>query len=138
MLSAAMEANISILVVDHHPAFLQMVVRFLEQQRPQGLVVVGAVFRRDDALALAAVRKPQIVLLGLNGNTPAALGLIAPLRALLPAIGIITLVQQGIAEYQQAALAAGADCCLSSDRIHRDLLPVITSLARRTLPEPRP
>jgi DNA-binding NarL/FixJ family response regulator len=138
MLSAAMEANISILVVDHHPAFLQMIVRFLEQQRARGLVVVGAVFRPDDALALAAVRQPQIVLLGLNGNTPAALGLIAPLRAMLPALGIITLVQQGIAEYQQAALAVGADGCLSSDRLHHDLLPMITSLARHTLPERRP
>jgi DNA-binding NarL/FixJ family response regulator len=127
--------SISVLIVDHHPAFLQMITRFLDQQCSDRIIIVGAVFRPADALALAAARRPQIVVLGLNGDTQVSLALIAPLRTVLPNVGIIASAQLGLAEYQQAALVAGADRFISTDLLHRDLLPMIRTLAdSRTAP----
>jgi DNA-binding NarL/FixJ family response regulator len=121
--------HISVLVINHHPTFLQMITRFLEQERLCRIMLVGAVFRPDDALALAEARQPHIIVLGLNGNASTALALIAPLRRLLPEVGIIAVAQLGVVEYQQAALAAGANCLLTTDILHRALVPTITSLA---------
>ncbi len=119
---------ISVLVIAPHPAFVQMLSRFLDEPRA-GMVVVGAVFRPDDALALAAVRQPQVVVLGLDGNAPEALALIAPLRVIVPSVMIIAITQLGLAEYQQAAHSARIDRFLSADTLHRDLLPAIAALA---------
>ncbi|MEI8306009.1 MAG: hypothetical protein WCF99_02975 [Chloroflexales bacterium] len=120
---------ISVLVVAHHPAFVQMVSRFLDEPRACTVAVVGAVFRPDDALALAAVRRPQVIVLGLDGNAPEALALIAPLRVIVPDVKIIAIAQLGLVEYQQAALSVGTDRFLSVDTLHRDLLPAIAALA---------
>jgi DNA-binding NarL/FixJ family response regulator len=121
--------RISVLVIAHPPAFVQMVSRFLDEPRACTVAVVGAVFRPDDALALAGVRRPQVIVLGLDGNTAEALALIAPLRLIVPDVKIIAIVQLGLVEYQQAALNAGIDRFLSVDTLHHDLFPAIAALA---------
>jgi DNA-binding NarL/FixJ family response regulator len=120
---------VSVLVMDSNPAFLRLVVQYLEEQYGAKIRVAGAAFRPSDALILAAAIAPQVLLVGMSGSIGPALGLIADVRRLLPAATVVAMSQLGAAGYAQAALAAGADVFVDKDRLRVDLAPAILEAA---------
>lgn len=114
-----------ILIINGHPMALREMVRFVEERHDGHYTVVGAAFRSPDALLLAAAQQPQAILLGLSGSNAPGLGLIGDLRRVVPAARVVVLASLALAEYQQAALAAGADACIDQDRLFTDLIPAL-------------
>jgi DNA-binding NarL/FixJ family response regulator len=121
--------SIRLLIVEQHPGFLQIVVRFLLEHAGQQLTIAGATSDLQAALRLACECQPRVVVIGIDRNTQAALDLVGALRAMSPELVIIVTAQLAIAEYRRAALAAGADCLLGNEILHRDLIPTIADLA---------
>ncbi|KPV48842.1 hypothetical protein SE17_35890, partial [Kouleothrix aurantiaca] len=97
------------------------------QETHTGRVCVAGAARPDEALALAAATRPQVVLVGLSGPVVAALALIAELRQ-SGAQHVVAMSQLGSAGYAQAALAAGATAFVDKDRLQIDLVPVLNDL----------
>lgn len=121
-------ASTSILVVDRHASFLQIVARFLEER---GYVVVGTAFEPAHALMLAAAYQPRVVVVGLNGGAQSGRDLIAGLRAAVPDLSIIVTSQLAFEQYRRAALEAGADRFLGKDTLHLQLIATIAELVGR-------
>ena len=116
---------VSVLVIDSNPAFLRLVVQYLDEQHSETIRVAGAAFRESDALVLATAIGPQVALVGLSGSISSALGLIANVRRLQPSLAIVAMSQLGAAGYAQAALAAGAAAFVDKDRLRVDLVPAL-------------
>ena len=66
-------AGISVLVIESHSQFRQLLARFLLETDADDLLVCGAVAHIRDLLPLTCGTQPQIVLLGLSGDVQAAL-----------------------------------------------------------------
>jgi DNA-binding NarL/FixJ family response regulator len=116
------------LVIDRNRGYLRMLVNFLEEHAPGGLHVVGATTNIAEAHTLAAATEPTCALIGIEGDTAAALALITALRAARPQLRIIAIAQPPTEEYRTAALAAGADRLLNKASLHRQLLPALAQL----------
>jgi DNA-binding NarL/FixJ family response regulator len=114
-----------VLIVNGHPMVLREIVRYFEELPPGSYEVAGAAFRVDDALALALLHHPQAVVLGLSNPAGPGLPLLPELRRIVPHARIVVLASVALAEYTQAAVAAGADACIDGHRLHTDLIPAL-------------
>lgn len=117
---------LSVLVVDANQSFLGFTVRYLEETYAGRVCVAGAA-RPDEALALAAASRPQMVLVGLSGPVGAALALIAELRQ-CGVHHVVAMSQLGSAGYAHAALAAGATAFADKDRLQIELASILNGL----------
>ncbi|MDR7332249.1 response regulator transcription factor [Roseateles asaccharophilus] len=101
-----MTAAIRILLVDDHPMVREGLVARL--QAVPRFEVVGEAGGRDDALALLASARPDVVLMdvGLKDTNGIALG--AEMLAVQPAIKLLMFSMYDNPEYVQRALTAGA------------------------------
>jgi DNA-binding NarL/FixJ family response regulator len=120
--------QISILLVDDNPSFLNIAKRFL--QGYDDIVVVDALCGGEDALEKAQGLNPDIVLIDLYMPSLPGLTIIPLLRTALPNVGIIVLTLMDAEGYQQAALEAGADEFVPKVTLNTDLLPTIRRLAQ--------
>jgi len=119
-----------VLLVDSSPIFLQSVVRFVQGDGPDQVVVGGAMSGGAEALALAESLRPDVVLWGIGVPALPQLQLLPQVRVMLPQAGIIVLGVLEAEGYQQAALAAGADAFLLKDDLPATLLPSIMDVMR--------
>jgi DNA-binding NarL/FixJ family response regulator len=118
-------APISLLLVDDSATFLRLVSRFLSEQYPDEVVIVGVADGGEAGLAQAHALRPDIVLIDLVMPGLPGLKAIPLLRAALPNLNIIALTLMEPNGYRQAALAAGADEFVSKATLATDLLPAI-------------
>lgn len=81
------ETQTSLLLVDDDPAFNRILCRTLAQRG----YFVSAAHGPDEALAIAATRKPARIILDLNLGGHSGLTLIKPLLAILPNARILVL-----------------------------------------------
>lgn len=124
-----------VLIADDQPQ-VRSALQLLLKQEP-GVAVVGEAENVEEALELAAVRRPDLVLLDweLPGRQAAGLpkktkpGLLPALRARCPHMKIVAL--SGRPEARQAALAAGADVFVSKGDPPERLLAAVDICRRR-------
>lgn len=121
----------TVLFVDPNPHFLRVATRLLCEHYSDELVIVGTSRGNGDALEQAQARKPQVVLLDLDGNFSANIQLIPQLRAMLPDVGIIVLGSHDRQEYCQAALDAGANAFVLKCDLNRALIPAIRTISKK-------
>jgi len=126
---------VRVLIADDQPQ-VRSALQLLLKQEP-GVAVVGEAENVEEALELAAVRRPDLVLLDweLPGRQTAGLpkktkpGLLPALRARCPHMKIVAL--SGRPEARQAALAAGADVFVSKGDPPERLLAAVDICRRR-------
>ena len=124
-----------VLIADDQPQ-VRSALQLLLKQEP-GVAVVGEAENVEEALELAAVRRPDLVLLDweLPGRQAAGLpkktkpGLLPALRARCPHMKVVAL--SGRPEARQAALAAGADVFVSKGDPPERLLAAVDICRRR-------
>ncbi len=116
----------SLLLVDDNPGFLCTLRCFLEVQGKGAVRVVGTAGSGFEALILALLRRPEVVVLDPAVPDLQALALFLRLRHLLPEVGIIALSLPS-----PVASRAAADAFVAKSRLERDLLPAIHQVARR-------
>ncbi len=121
---------LSLLLADDNPTFLRILRRFIEAQDGTSVQVMGTAAGGAEALVMAAVLRPQLVVTDLAMPDIHGLELLPRLRRLLPEAGIIALTLLS-PEYRATALAAGADEFVAKTSLDRDLLPAIQRLALR-------
>jgi DNA-binding NarL/FixJ family response regulator len=120
---------LNVLLVDDNRTFLHVLTRFLEEQGEDDLRVVGSVVGGRDALAEAERLKPDVILLDMAMPDVPGLELLPRLRATLPDTMVIALTLMDPEDFQQTAIAAGADAFVSKASLEHDLLPAIRCLA---------
>jgi DNA-binding NarL/FixJ family response regulator len=121
----------TVLFVDPNLHFLRVATRLLCEHYSDELVIVGTSRGNGDALEQAQARKPQIVLLDLDGNFSGNIQLIPQLRAMLPDVGIIVLGSHDRQEYRQAALDAGAHAFVLKCDLNHALIPAIRTISKK-------
>jgi len=125
---------ISVLVVDDHTTFLEIVIRFLQSQ--EDVVIVGTAHDGKEALLSARTLQPQVILLDLAMPGLSGLEVIPHLHAILPTVAIIIMSLLDVDGYRQAALALGATAFVSKSTLATDLLPTIRQVAQASRPPP--
>ena len=122
-----MTAAIRILLVDDHPMVREGLVARL--QAVPRFEVVGEAGGRDDALALLASARPDVVLMdvGLKDTNGITLG--AEMLAAQPAIKLLMFSMYDNPEYVQRALTAGARGYVLKDAPATEIVSAIDAIA---------
>jgi two-component system nitrate/nitrite response regulator NarL len=122
----------TVLVVDDHPLFRKGVVQLLAME--PSIEVVGEAGNRAQALALAELHDPDLILLDLNLKADSGLDVLAALKADDPSRRVVMLTVSDAAEDLIGAIRAGADGYLLKDMEPEQLLDrVRASLAGETV-----
>lgn len=100
-----------ILVVDDEPHVLAALIDLLEDER--GVLVVGAALHVDDAIALAILERPDVVLLDVHMTGGGGQRVVAATRDFLPDTRIFALAAFLDQDDISTMLSAGADMCFS-------------------------
>jgi len=121
---------IRILIVDENPIFRRILYRFLHDEYPNQIAVVGTVTRFEIAPVKAQRLQPEVILV--DHGLPGLMGLfcVARLRALFPEAGIIVLTLQDKPDYRKSACEAGADDFIQKDNVFSDLMPAIERIVK--------
>jgi CheY-like chemotaxis protein len=119
----------SLMLVDDNPTFLRILRRFLEEANVPHLAVVATAGNGKEALEIASAIRPTMMMVDLLMPDLPGPELIRSLRRMLPKTGIIALTMLGAEVYRQAALAAGADDCVTRADLELDLLPALLRVA---------
>ncbi len=133
---------VSLLLVDDNLTFLRILRRFLETQDRAAVRVVGTAGGGAEALVMAVVQRPELIVTDLAMPDLHGLELLPLLRRLLPETGLIALTLMRPESYEATTFAAGADAFVAKTTLESELLPAIqrvthTVRARRT-PTDRP
>jgi CheY-like chemotaxis protein len=125
-----MSRPMSLMLVDDNPTFLRILRRFLEEAKVPNLTVVATAGDGREALDIASAVRPTLMVVDLLMPDLHGPDLIHSLRGMLPGTGIIALTMLGAEVYRQAALAAGADDCVTRADLEHDLLPALLRVAQ--------
>jgi len=117
------EPEIGILLVDDNPTFLRIAAEFLKRQA--ALQVVGTAGGGQEALTLAAVLQPGVIVIDLDMPGMSGLEAIRRLRTALPHARIIALTLLDSSVFKQIAFTAGANGYVPKSSLVTDLLPAI-------------
>lgn len=112
-----------ILVVDDNPHVLAALIDLFEDER--GVRVVGAALHSDDAITLAALQRPDVVLVDADISGGGGQHVVAAIRGLLPETRIFALSAYLEQDDIFTMLLNGADLCFSKTF---DFAPLIRSL----------
>lgn len=121
-----MSGPIRVLCVDDHPVVRSGLAAMLAIEpdfAPADLAADG-----EEARALAAARRPDVMLLDLRLRGEDGVDLAADMRRLAPAAKIIMMTSYSGDEPVHRALAAGALGYLLKDSLHRELLAAIRAV----------
>ena len=110
-------------LVDDSDIFLKALSRFLQRQ-PE-LTIVGTARSGIEAVASAAVTRPDVIVLDLAMPGMSGLEAIPLLREQLPVVQIIVLTLLETESYLSLVLSAGADAFISKDNLNETLIPAI-------------
>jgi DNA-binding response OmpR family regulator len=123
---------IRVLLVDDSQTFLDSCTRFLTGQDSR--FEIRQATRLDQAMAIAQVWAPQLVLLDFMLPDGTGVELIPPLRERFPQVPIVMLTFFETDVLRQLALSRGATGFVRKTEIFAELMPVIVDL----FPELRP
>ncbi|HZT61305.1 MAG TPA: response regulator transcription factor [Pyrinomonadaceae bacterium] len=127
-MSKATEKPIRVMLVDDH-RIIREGLRDLIGSRG-GMTVVGDAGNRDDALALAAREKPDVVVLDLDLGSDSGLALIPELHKASPATSIIILTGLRDVDKRDKAMELGAKGVVLKDEGATELLSAIEKVHR--------
>jgi two-component system nitrate/nitrite response regulator NarL len=121
---------IRILIVDENPIFRRILNRFLHDEYPNHVAVVGTVTRFEIAPVKAQRLQPEVILV--DNGLPGLMRLfcVARLRALCPEADIIVLTLQDKPDYRKSGFEAGADDFIQKDNVFSDLMPAIERIVK--------
>ena len=121
---------IRILIVDENPIFIRILYRFLHDEYPNQVALVGTVTRFEVAPVKAQRLQPEVIIV--DNGLPGLMGLFcaARLRALCPEASIIVLTLQDKPDYRKSAFEAGADDFIQKDNVCSDLMPAIERIVK--------
>lgn len=127
MMRQAPAGRIRLVLVDDHPVVREGLRTLFSEE--SDLELVGEGRNAEEAVRLAAARKPDVLLLDLMMPGPDSIEGIRRIRALRPAPQVVVLTSFGDEVRVRAALEAGAIGYLLKDVLRDDLVRAIRSAA---------
>jgi DNA-binding NarL/FixJ family response regulator len=121
-------ADISVLIVDDHPVFLQGLRRILESEKD--IEVVGAASDGERALEMARELAPDVVLLDINLPSINGMQVTRQLKADTPSIAVILLTAYHDEDQVLHAIRAGASAYYAKDVKPETLLDAIHQVSQ--------
>ena len=121
--------GIRLLVVDDDAGFRET-LRILLTQR-EGATVLGEAASGEEALRLADVLRPDVILMDLAMPRMNGVEATRRLKARWPALAIIILTVHDEEAYRRIALAAGAEAFLVKKTLGVDLWPTLLQIAKK-------
>lgn len=121
-------SRIPIAILDHSPAFLDLLVYVLKRQESGEVDVVAASADINELLAQAST-DPKVILFGLSVPHLVDPQKIKRLRDRWPDSRIIVLSWIDMEEYREQALSAEADAVIPKTKLDVTLLPAIRQLS---------
>lgn len=116
--------SLRVLVVDDNPHVLAALTDLMEDEH--GLRVVGAALHVDDAITLAILQRPDVVLVDVHMPGGGGQRVVAAVRELFPDIRIVALSAFLDQDDISAMLAEGADMCFSKTADFTSLIRSLT------------
>jgi DNA-binding NarL/FixJ family response regulator len=116
--------SVRILVVDDNPHVLAALVDLFEDARD--VRVVGAALHVDDAIALAILQMPDVVLVDVHMPGGGGQRVVAAIRGLLPDVRIVAVSAYLDQDDISRMLATGADMCLPKTADFTNLIRSLT------------
>ncbi len=126
--------GIRLLVVDDDPGFRETLRGLLAQR--EDMVVLGEAESGEEALRLADVLRPDVVLMDLAMPRMNGLEVTRRLKARWPGVAVIIITVHDEEAYRRTALAAGAEAFLVKKTLGVDLWPTLFRIARREEAQP--
>jgi DNA-binding NarL/FixJ family response regulator len=120
--------EISVLIVDDHPVFLQGLRRILESE--EDVEVVGAANDGEQALEMARQLAPDVVLLDINLPSMNGMQVTRQLKADAPAVAVILLTAYHDEDQVLHAIRAGASAYYAKDVKPEVLLDAIRQVSQ--------
>ena len=117
--------SIPVTVMDENPIFLDIFSRFLRDECPNEVTLLGTTATYAEAEAQAQRLRPKVIIV--DHGLPGQRGLywIGRIRRLIPEVGIVVLTLLDKADFRKSVLDAGADEFIRKDNVFQDLLPAI-------------
>ena len=115
-----------LLLVDQNDDFLDGLRSLLEKD--PGIVVMGRAHSASEAMALAPMLRPHLVLMDVSLSDMSGFRAVPGLKALKPAPLVLLMTFHGSRAAGQAALEAGADGCVSKTDVPDRLLLTLQEL----------
>ena len=126
--------GIRLLLVDDDPGFRET-LRHLLAQRDEA-VILGEADNGEEALRLAELLLPDVVLMDLAMPRMNGLELTRRLKARWPSVAVIILTVHDEEVYRRTALAAGAESFLVKKTLGVDLWPTLLQIGKREQDRP--
>ena len=118
--------QVSILLVDDNPDFLNVIREFLEADGK--FRVLDALDSASEALNRARVESPDAVVLDLGMPEMTGMEALPLLRTALPDAKILVLTLLDTESYRKAAMRSGADGFLSKSKLKNELVPTLRKM----------
>lgn len=119
-----------VVMVDDYPPFLTAVKALLEQE--QDIQVAGQAHNGRDGLKLAAVLKPDLVLVDFSMPDMNGVAVTRALKSGPDSPKVVILSFHAEPEYKDMAMHAGADGYVVKTELYKDLLPLMRSITSAT------
>src|SRR5512144_2268346 len=103
--------SLRVLVVDDNPHVLAALTDLFEDER--GVHVVGATLHVDDAITIAILQRPDVVLVDVHMPGGGGQRVVAAIREVFPDVRIVALSAAFDQDDISSMLATGADMCFS-------------------------
>jgi DNA-binding NarL/FixJ family response regulator len=116
--------SLRVLVVDDNPHVLAALTDLFEDER--GVRVVGATLHVDDAITIAILQRPDVVLVDVHMPGGGGQRVVAAIREVFPDVRIVALSAAFDQDDISTMLATGADMCFSKSADFDSLLRSIT------------
>ena len=124
-----MKPELAVLIVEDQDFMRRMLVEYVQSAYPDITVLEAADGAR--ALQLCRSTRPRLVLMDVALPDANGIELIPKIKEMLPETEVVIVSQHTVAAYVERAHAAGAFAYITKDKVHRELLPVISRVLGR-------
>jgi DNA-binding NarL/FixJ family response regulator len=124
--SATVSAAVTVVIADDHPAIVDSVGRYLEQN---GIAVLGSAGDGDNAVALCQELQPSVALVDLRMPGLSGLAVLERLRLRVPGTKLLVYTGLGDQTLVTHALEAGADGVIQKDASLVELVRAVRTVA---------
>jgi len=123
------EHRINVLIVDDHKNIRRLLKEWLKEEFPYCGFLEAACAK--EAINYCSEASPDLVIMDVNLPEIDGIDATSRIKNIHPETPVIILTIHGDDVYRKAALKAGASGYVVKDRLHEDLVPLLTNLLPR-------